>query len=58
MLRLFFSTTIAFKVPVKDLWEPKVLIFTAALLLCVFGKIVTGFFGESPTKPTTKTVFG
>lgn len=48
MLRLFFSTTIAFKVPVKDLWEPNVLIFTAALLLPLLGKMVTGFFGPRP----------
>ncbi|QDZ24859.1 sodium/hydrogen exchanger protein [Chloropicon primus] len=50
MLRLFFSTTIAFKVPVRDLWRKNVLAFTAALLLPLLGKLVTGFFGPRPLK--------
>jgi Kef-type K+ transport system membrane component KefB len=51
MLRLFFSTTIAFKVPVKDLWEPDVLVFTVALLIPLLGKLVTGVFAPRPLNP-------
>jgi len=54
MLRLFFSTTIAFKVPVKDLWSPKVIALAFALLIPLLGKVITGVFGP---RPVTKLDF-
>jgi len=58
MLRLFFSTTIAFKVPVRDLWDPKVLTFTAALLIPLLGKMVTGVFAPRPLTKISFCIIG
>mmetsp|Transcript_519 Transcript_519/g.1590 ORF Transcript_519/g.1590 Transcript_519/m.1590 type:complete len:416 (-) Transcript_519:343-1590(-) len=63
MLRIFFSCSVAFKVPVKDLWTLEVVGFAALLLVALLGKVVTGVFGPSPPqvlfpKPTVFFTIG
>mmetsp|Transcript_14306 Transcript_14306/g.36190 ORF Transcript_14306/g.36190 Transcript_14306/m.36190 type:complete len:343 (+) Transcript_14306:61-1089(+) len=50
MLRLFFAATIAFEVPVKDLWKPNVLKLAAILTTVLLCKVATGVFAPPPLK--------
>jgi hypothetical protein len=50
MLRIFFSATIGFAIPIKEFGSAKVVIRGLVYCLCGIGKVVTGFFARPMTK--------
>ena len=46
LVRIFFACTIGFEVPIRDLWNGRVLGRTAVFLLVAFGKVATGAFAQ------------
>mmetsp|Transcript_47737 Transcript_47737/g.88835 ORF Transcript_47737/g.88835 Transcript_47737/m.88835 type:complete len:772 (-) Transcript_47737:210-2525(-) len=49
LIRIFFSCSIAFEVPIRDLWTAPILIRAAVFLLAAFGKLATGLFASPYT---------
>jgi Kef-type K+ transport system membrane component KefB len=49
LLRLFFSATVGFQVPIDAFWTPKVLGMGFALFAAVSGKMLMGFFATPLT---------
>ena len=56
MLRIFFSATIGFAIPIKDFAESRVLIRGFVYCICMLGKIITGFFARPLTKMNFFTI--
>ena len=56
MLRVFFGCTIGFAIPIQQFTSPVVLKQGFLYCLCMFGKIITGFFGRPLNKKEFLTV--
>lgn len=55
LIRIFFSCSIAFEVPIRDLWTAPILIRAAVFLLAAFGKLATGLFASPYTHREVRT---
>ena len=50
MLRIFFSATIGFAIPIGDFTSGSVLLRGFVYCICMLGKVATGFFAQPLTK--------
>lgn len=48
LLRLFFSCTIGFEVPIKDVWTAEIMTNTLIFFTAILGKLATGMFAPAP----------
>jgi Kef-type K+ transport system membrane component KefB len=48
LLRLFFSCTIGFEVPIMDVWTFDIMRNTFMFFVCIIGKLATGIFAPAP----------
>ena len=46
LVRIFFACSVAFEVPIRDLWTGPILARAAVFLLCALGKLATGAFAH------------
>mmetsp|Transcript_35507 Transcript_35507/g.59848 ORF Transcript_35507/g.59848 Transcript_35507/m.59848 type:complete len:808 (-) Transcript_35507:521-2944(-) len=56
LVRVFFSCSIAFEVPIRDLWNGPILSRAAVFILAAAGKLVTGAFAKPYTHREACTI--
>jgi hypothetical protein len=55
LVRIFFACSVAFEVPIRDLWTGPILARAAVFLLCALGKLATGAFARPYTHREVRT---